>query len=232
LAAEGRIRVATYNIHYGYDDDWHFTLEQLADTIEESDCDIVAMQEVDTGRLTSYAVDDALYLARRLKMNVVYLPTVEHLTGIGLLYRGPKSIESTALLTSLQEQTGIIGVTLGESENPVYVYGVWLGLSNEDTQRQIAEALDFIGDRTLAAFGGDFNAGYDDPESEAIREAGFVDPFTQLGMDSIPFTSPAIEPKNRIDFVWIRGLTLTEAWVPDSLASDHRMVVVEVEYSP
>ena len=41
---------------------------------------------MDAGRLTSFAVDDAYYLARRLKMNALYLPTVEHLTGIALLY--------------------------------------------------------------------------------------------------------------------------------------------------
>jgi len=222
------LRIATYNIHYGYDDDWHFTLEELAETIEENDCDIVAMQEVDTGRMTSYGADDAYYLAQRLKMNVVYLPTVEHLTGIGVLYRGPKATESMQWLSSLQEQTGIIGVSLEGVNNPLYVYGTWLGLSNEDTLRQISEALDFIGDRTPAVFGADFNAHYEDQESQAIRDADFVDPFTQLGIDPVPNTSPAVDPEKRIDFVWIRDLVATNAWVSESLASDHRMVVVEV----
>jgi hypothetical protein len=87
LPETGRLRVATYNIHYGYDTDWHFNLEEIAQTIEQEGADIVALQEVDTGRMTSYCVDDALYLARRLRMNVAYLPTVEHLTGIALLFR-------------------------------------------------------------------------------------------------------------------------------------------------
>ncbi len=232
LPSTGLIRIATYNIHYGYDDDWHFTLEVMAKTIEENDCDVVTMQEVDTGRMTSYGVDDAYYLAYRLKMNVVYLPTVEYLTGIGVLYRGPEVRISTEWLTSLQEQTGIIGITLGDLNKPLHIYGTWLGLSNEDTVRQTLEALDFIGIRTPAVFGSDFNARYEDPESEMIRKAGFVDPFTQLNIDPIPNTSPAIQPEKRIDFVWIRDLTPTEAWVSESLASDHRMVVVEVEYQP
>jgi endonuclease/exonuclease/phosphatase family metal-dependent hydrolase len=232
LTNTGTLHLATYNIHYGYDDDWRFTLEEMAETIEEADCDVIAMQEVDTGRLTSYAVDDAYYLARRLKMNVIYLPTVEHLTGIGVLYRGSKAVEDTQWLSSLQEQTGIIGVTLGDVSKPLHVYGTWLGLSNEDTMRQTTEALDFIGERKPAAFGADFNAHYEDPEAEAIRGAGFVDPFTQLGIDPIPNTSPAVQPDHRIDFVWVRGLTPVRAWVSESLASDHRMVVVEVEYQP
>jgi endonuclease/exonuclease/phosphatase family metal-dependent hydrolase len=232
LTNTGTLHLATYNIHYGYDDDWRFTLEEMAETIEEADCDVIAMQEVDTGRLTSYAVDDAYYLARRLKMNVIYLPTVEHLTGIGVLYRGSKAVEDTQWLSSLQEQTGIIGVTLGDVSKPLHVYGTWLGLSNEDTMRQTTEALDFIGERKPAAFGADFNAHYEDPEAEAIRGAGFVDPFTQLGIDPIQNTSPAVQPDHRIDFVWVRGLTPVRAWVSESLASDHRMVVVEVEYQP
>jgi endonuclease/exonuclease/phosphatase family metal-dependent hydrolase len=232
LSATGELRIATYNIHYGYDDDWHFTLEEIARTIEENDCDAVAMQEVDTGRMTSYGVDDAYYLAQRLKMNVVYLATVEHLTGIGVLYRGSSASETTELITSLQEQTGIIGVALGNQSKPLYAYGIWLGLSDEDTIRQTSEALDFIGNRNPSAFGGDFNAQYENPEAEAIREAGFIDPFMQLGIDPIPNTSPAIQPKKRIDYVWIRELTATQAWVSESMASDHRMVVVEVAYSP
>jgi endonuclease/exonuclease/phosphatase family metal-dependent hydrolase len=232
LTSAGSLRIATYNIHYGYDDAWHFTLEQMAKAIAENDCDVVALQEVDTGRMTSYGVDDAYYLARRLDMNVAYLPTVEHLTGIGVLYRGPKVSESSQWISSLQEQTGIIGVTLGESTQPLHAYGIWLGLSNEDTQTQIIEALDFIGERTPSTFGGDFNAIYEDPEALAIRDAGFVDPFTELGIEPVPNTSPAIHPEKRIDFVWIRGLPVLGAWVSESLASDHRMVVVEVAYRP
>lgn len=232
LSTSGTIRVATYNIHYGYDDDWHFTLDKIAETIEENDCDVVAMQEVDTGRMTSYLVDDAHYLARTLKMNVAYLPTVEHLTGIGILYRGPKVVEESQLLSSLQEQTGIIGLRLGDSNIPLYVYGTWLGLGNEDTELQIREALSFIGDRSLATFGGDFNADPESPVAQVIREDDFEDPFTLLEIIPAPFTSPAIQPRHRIDFVWLRGLRAVDAWVPESLASDHRMVVVEVEYRP
>jgi len=232
LSTSGTIRVATYNIHYGYDDDWHFTLDKIAQTIEMNDCDVVAMQEVDTGRMTSYLVDDAHYLARTLKMNVAYLPTVEHLTGIGILYRGPKVVEEFQLLSSLQEQTGIIGLTLGDSSPSLYVYGTWLGLGNEDTELQIREALRFIGDRSPATFGGDFNADPESPVAQAIREDDFEDPFTMLEIIPAPFTSPAIQPRHRIDFVWLRDLQAEDAWVSESLASDHRMVVVEVKYQP
>ena len=232
LPETGSIRLATYNIHYGYDEAWHFTLEQIAQTIEANDIDVAALQEADTGRLTSYAVDDALYLARRLHMNVAYLPTVEHLTGIALLYRGPEVNSSQQLLTSLQEQTGIVHVPLTVNGRSLNVFGIWMGLSDEDTGRQIQEALAFIGDRSPASFGGDFNAEPGSLVAMAVQETGFADPFATLGIDPAPLTDPAVDPRSRIDFVWLRGLNPLQAWVPDSIASDHRMVVVEVTTAP
>jgi endonuclease/exonuclease/phosphatase (EEP) superfamily protein YafD len=163
-------------------------------------------------------------------MNVAYLPAVEHLTGIAVLYRGPEVAMDQRLLTSLQEQTGIIGVRLEAQGKSIYAYGIWMGLSNEDTQRQITEALQFIGEKSPATFGGDFNARPNSPVTMAIEEADFVDPFVVLNITPAPATSPAINPKGRIDFVWLRDLTPLRAWVSDSLASDHRMVVVEVAY--
>jgi endonuclease/exonuclease/phosphatase family metal-dependent hydrolase len=223
------MRIATYNIHYGYDDVWHFTLEDIASTIAKEGASVVVMQEVDTGRITSYGVDDALFLAHRLDMNYVYLPTVEYLTGIAVLYRGPLMPSEQQWITSLQEQTGIIRVDLAFDGSPLNVYGIWMGLSDEDTQTQISEALEFIADSPNAVFGGDFNAEYDESVPQAILAAGFEDPFMLLGIDPAPFTSPAIDPNSRIDFVWLRDLNPISAWVSTSLASDHRMVVVEIE---
>lgn len=232
LPDTGRVRIGTYNIHYGYDDAWHLSLEWIAQTIEDSGADIVAMQEVDTGRMTSYGIDDAYYLARRLRMRVAYLPTVEHLTGIALLYRAPATLTDQALITSQQEQTGIVHVRVAVGGEPLDAYGIWLGLEDEDTQAQIREALSFIGENSPAVLGGDFNAELDSPVAQAIKQAGFSDPFVTLGIDPAPLTDPAINPTARIDFVWLRGLTPVDAWVPDSLASDHRMVLVEAERTP
>jgi endonuclease/exonuclease/phosphatase family metal-dependent hydrolase len=229
MPADGSLRLATYNIHYGYDAEWHFNLDAMADAIAEAGVDAIALQEVDTGRMTSYCVDDALYLAHRLRMNVAYLPAVEHLTGIAMLYKGSQAPTSMALLTSLQEQTGIVGVELDVDGRPLHVFGTWLGLSNEDTLGQIGEALAFIGDRAPASFGGDFNTEDGSPVTQAVVQAGFEDPFTLLGQTPPPPTDPALHPDKRIDYVWLRGLSPVRAWVADTLASDHRLVVAEIQ---
>jgi endonuclease/exonuclease/phosphatase family metal-dependent hydrolase len=228
--SDGELRLATYNMHYGYDDDWHWTLEEIAETIESAQVDVIALQEVDAGRMTSYNADDALYLACNLGMNAVYLPTVEHLTGIAVLHRGEPASAQTRLLSSLQEQTGIVLVPLGRGEARLNFYGIWMGLSDEDTERQIREALNFIGDASPAAFGGDFNARMDEAVPQMVLARGFVDPFSELGIDPPPNTSPAIDPSGRIDYVWLRGVNARQAWVSESLSSDHRMVVVEVVF--
>jgi endonuclease/exonuclease/phosphatase family metal-dependent hydrolase len=224
LQAEGNLSIATYNIHYGYDEEWNFTLDQQADAIRDSGADVVALQEVDAGRLTSYSVDDALYLARSLDMQAAFLPTIEHLTGIAVLYRGPEAPVTSRLLTSNQEQTGIIGVELSIDGRQVGTYGVWIGLDPIEAERQVEEALEFIGDRSVVAFAGDFNLEHGDSPVGQIKAAGFIDPFQALGMDPPPLTHPAIEPLIQIDFVWLRGLAPSSAFVSASLASDHRLV--------
>jgi endonuclease/exonuclease/phosphatase family metal-dependent hydrolase len=222
------LRLATYNIHYGFDEGWHYNLDEMADAIASESLDAVALQEVDTGRLTSLGVDNAYYLARRLGMHVVYLPTIERLTGIAILYRG-EATTAGKLLPSLQEQTGILSVAWDTALGPFTFFGSWMGLEDEDKVAQGEAALEFIGDAAPAAWGADFNAVDGSPLIALIQANGFVDPFTELGRLPPPMTSPAIDPVERIDYVWVRGAAPVEASVSESLASDHRMVVVELD---
>jgi endonuclease/exonuclease/phosphatase family metal-dependent hydrolase len=221
-------RVATYNIHYGYDTFWHSSLEAQAQTIEASEADVVMLQEVDTGRPTSYLIDDAMWLARRLGMNEVYLPALEHLTGIALLSRHPILDADRLLLPSELEQTGMIWAELDVSGQPVNAFAIWMGLEPEERARQLDAALPFINAHPgPAVFGGDFNTTPDSPVYARIQGAGFVDPFVSLGYASSP-TDPAINPTRQVDFVWLRDLPPLDAQVLGSTSSDHRLVVVEV----
>jgi endonuclease/exonuclease/phosphatase family metal-dependent hydrolase len=222
------VRIATYNIHYGFDERWSFNLDAQAEAIRHAGVDMIALQEVDTGRMTSFMADDAYYLARKLGMQVAYLPAVENLTGIAVLWHGERAYFERLYLPSLQEQTGIVHVALDTTAGDLHMFGVWMGLSDEDTQRQIREALAFIADRSPAAFGGDFNAEPGSPVYQAVVKGGFLDPFPALQLEPPP-TSPAVEPKERIDFVFLRGLAPRQAFVSESTASDHRLVVVEVD---
>jgi endonuclease/exonuclease/phosphatase family metal-dependent hydrolase len=221
----GPLRVGTYNIHYGYNTPWQFNLEGIARTIEESGADVVMLQEVDACRITSYGVDDALWLARRLGMREIYGPALEELSGVALLTHFPVVEADTQLLTSQLEQTSIVYARVQVSDRSLQAYGIWLGLEPEERARQLDDALTYIGDASPAVLGGDFNAIPDSPTYARVLAAGFEDPFVVGDFAPAP-TSPAIEPAERIDFIWARGLEVWDAQVLDSLASDHRMVVV------
>jgi endonuclease/exonuclease/phosphatase family metal-dependent hydrolase len=223
------VRAGTYNIHYGYNTHWRFYLEEMARAIEESGADIVALQEVDAGRITSYGVDDALWLARRLRMGVVYQPTMEHLTGIALLYRFPLQRAGGRLLTSRLEQTAIVHAQVRVGDQPLDAYGIWLGLEAEERALQLTDALAFTAGEGPAVLGGDFNSRPDSPVYRRLVEAGFSDPFIVGGFEPAP-TSPSESPQERIDYVWMRGLSAVDARVLDSTASDHRLVVIEARW--
>jgi endonuclease/exonuclease/phosphatase (EEP) superfamily protein YafD len=125
------------------------------------------------------------------------------------------------------EQTAIVHARVCVSDRSLHTCGVWLGLKPDEQARQSDDALPHISAASPAILGGDLNATPDPPTYARMRAAGFNDPFVADGFDLAP-TSPAIEPTKRIDFVWARELEAKDAQVLDSLASDHRMVVVEL----
>jgi len=242
----GVIRVGTYNIHYGYDGDWRYRLSDMAETIKESGADIVFLQEVDACRVTSYGVDNAMWLARKLKMNVVYQPTMEHLTGIATLSRFPiVRSEGRLLPRRRDEQTAIVLAQVRIGDDLLNTYGTWFGLSSSERRRQLPAALEFVGGGA-AVLGGDMNLTMNDPllailsflfATEKSWEGsrvywqlihrGFRDPFIEGDFPPAD-TEPAKKPDKRPDCVWIRGLeaNVVDARVLPSTASDHRMVVV------
>lgn len=229
--AGATLRLATYNIHYGFNTDWVFNLEQMAETLESNAVDVAVLQEVDAARVTSLSVDNALWLSQRLGMHTVFQPTLEKLSGIALLSRYPLDASDGKWLTSALEQTAIVHGAVRTSSGPLHAYGVWLGLRPAERATQLAEALDYIGFASPAVLGGDFNAAPGSPVYARLVEEDLTDPFSMSGSGSYP-TSPAIHPTERIDYVWLRGVAPNRAWVPDSTASDHRMVVVEIQMQP
>jgi endonuclease/exonuclease/phosphatase family metal-dependent hydrolase len=225
-SSDGALTAVTFTIRYGYDNAWHYRLDEIATAIERVNADIVTLQEADTGRLTSYGTDTVLYLARRLRMNVVYWPTVEHLTGIAILHRLPTAGYDSQLLTSIKEQTGVLHVHLQPGGRDLDVYGTWLGIRGENTLRQVNEIVQFIGDKRPTILGGAFFAMQDSPIYTAVNDAGFD--FVALGL-GLPPPPDAIDPAHHVDYVWTRGLKPLRGWTPGGPAMNHAMVAVQFE---
>lgn len=185
------LRVATYNIHGGYSQFFEPNLERVAQLVELNGVDILLLQEVDTGRLASFGVDQVLWLARRLRMESAFFPQNEKLQGLAVLSRVPIEEVRGLKLPSEGNQAAVMQVTLNperlvadplaDSLGRLYVYNAWLGFrlaerdgqpvpeGEQDQNRQYRRMLDWIAawhnpawtDRIIV--GGTFNFGPDSP---------------------------------------------------------------------
>ena len=76
-----RIRVATFNVHHCEGIDGRLDIERVADVIERTGADLVALQEVDRGMDRSGGVDQPAELERLTGMNVTFHATLHRGTG-------------------------------------------------------------------------------------------------------------------------------------------------------
>ena len=247
LVGESQIRVGTYNIHAGYNEFFDYNLEAIANTIQQSGARVILIQEIEKGRLTSFGVDQPLWLARRLGMDVRFYATNEGLQGLAVLSRVPIVFDDGVLLTSDGQQTGLQRVQIQPDDNAVNIYNTWLGVllqgsniaEQEDEQRrQLREIFAVIdthvandyGDqlgRTL--LGGTFNNIPDNPliREDLVQNTGFSDPFAGTNLE-LSATLVRTGYRARIDYIWLweQALQPVGSLVMESQASDHRMAVV------
>lgn len=242
------VRIATYNIHAGYNEFWHYDLEAIATTIVESGASIVLLQEVETGRMTSFGVDQVLWLARRLGMDARFYPTNERLQGLAVLSRIEIVFDTGYPLTSVGTQTGLQWVQVRPDDAVINIFNTWLGvlLASETTrtadqqeqeqQQQLSEIFglitsqfpsDVLG-RSRTIIGGTFNNVPDSDLLGRMRASGFTDPFAGVPLD-LAATFWRTGQRARLDYLWTTNtLPLEGQLVIATAASDHRLAVIEV----
>jgi endonuclease/exonuclease/phosphatase family metal-dependent hydrolase len=241
------IRLGTYNLHAGFNEFFHYDLEEIARTIELSGANVVLLQEVEAGRSTSFGVDQTLWLARRLRMDRRFYPTNEGLQGIAVLSNVEIVFDDGRLLTSTGLQTGLQRVQIKPDAGVVTLYNTWLGLllaspdgptleeQEQDQQVQLNEIFTIItadhptGNFGRLVVGGTFNNTPTSPLIQQIRDAGFRDPFA----GQPPARSYTLDRTNlqaRVDYLWLRPpLQEISAGVMENRGSDHRMAVIELQ---
>ena len=247
------LRVATLNIHGGYTQFFAPNLDMVADTILRSGADIVLLQEVETGRLTSGSIDQTEYLANRLNMNVTFFAQNEELQGLAILSRLDEINATGARLTSSGAQAGLQYVTYSIDESgPLHVYNVWLGLRLRDASGQVlpdaqqdqAQQFEEV-NRLVAAnhfgarsqqenpdrviVGGTFNYDEDSPLYTEWAETVLQDPFTGLFAERRDTLFTVDGRSARYDYIWLLNLVPSGINIDQrNLASDHRPSVVAV----
>ena len=238
------LRVATYNIHAGFDEFYNTDLEAVARTIQESGANIVLLQEVEAGRMTSFGVDQSLWLARRLGMDRRFYATNEGLQGLAVLSNMQIAFDDGSLLTSIGNQTGVQRVqVLPNPDVVVTLYNMWLSplleLSNgqsvtaqeQDQQQQLNEIFSVYVKQACGAplgrtvIGGTMHNVPDSPLAEQMKNAQFSDPFAGLPIElSATFVRTGFPPA-RFDYLWTCNLPSIGAIVLPDPPSDHRLAV-------
>jgi endonuclease/exonuclease/phosphatase family metal-dependent hydrolase len=167
--ARGRMRVVTYNLHYCRGLDGRFAPERIARVLHDLHPDIVAVQEVDSGRRRSRGEDQLAYLADQLGMHACFCPSIEigsERYGHGLLSRQPIEVRRRGRLPDggrpRIEPRDAMAASTTFFECEILLFGTHLGLAGAERAAQIDFLLgrDWLGGVTLhqpAMFLGDLN---------------------------------------------------------------------------
>lgn len=240
--SERTLKVATYNIHHAQGADGVLDLERVAQVLEDSGAEVIALQEVDRfwSERSGYA-DQAEWLGRRLGMHMVYgknlqadpaapgLPDAQY--GTAILSKYPIRDWSNTALPKFPagEQRGLLQADIKVRGVSVRVLGTHLQHNNSDERLAQIDAILGItsADPRPTVLLGDMNAEPDSAEhAKLVTE--YTDAWQAVGTGP-GYTFDADDPKGRIDYVFTRGgATPRAATVPSTLASDHLPVVVDL----
>ena len=240
--SDQRLRVMTYNIAAG-----NGNLDAIAAVVRANSSDIVALQEVDVRwHARSAFVDQATALGAQLGMHVRFAP-IYHVTsdsappreyGVALLSRFPITAFTNQQLTRWSTQPnagppsampGLLDATIDVLGAPVRVVNTHLDYRADPAVRirQVAEMLTILqtSDAPTLVLG-DLNATPAAPELAPLL-ARYQDAWRDTSDHGL--TYPAAAPAKRIDYVLSSPhFRAVAAYVPVTVASDHRPVVVDL----
>lgn len=243
------LRVATFNLHQGFNNDAVVDADVFVQAIRELDADLVALQESDTPRFTSANLDIVAYVERHLGYHVIYgPPTREQSVGVALLSRLPVEEWRVHRLPTTTDNRFVLEARLDAgSRGDLWVFATHFGLELPDRDLQADALLRIAGDRSPRILVGDFNScptgkcpDFDGaPDAIYARlVAEHADAWVERGHDpddAAGFTYDARDPSMRIDYVFLHGLEVADAVRVRSgaalQASDHLPVVVDVRWS-
>lgn len=232
------VRVMSYNIHQGFDQDGYLAIRDLVNVIEAEEPGIVALQEVSRGWVINGAFDMLLWLSRKLDMPYVWAPAADSVWGNAILSKYP-IVESS--VHPMPNNSGIpmdrsyatAVISLDDSTRLTVLATHLHHVEEEGHLRtpQVRALLDAWGGRERTVLMGDLNGQPSDTEIVLLEEAGLVDVFAASPeYDGAGYTFPARDPRRRIDYIWVSpDLRPTDFSLSGGSASDHLAVAVTLD---
>ncbi len=241
-------RIMTYNVHGCRGMDGKLSTDRIARVVSRHEPDVIALQELDLGRIRSDGIDQSERIARRLEMTFHFHSTFrlkDGHYGNAILSRYPMALVKTGKLPRLRqtkdyEPRGAMWVCVDLGGIRVQIINTHLSLWPNERQMQ-AESL--VGEEWLmrpdclkpVILCGDFNAA---PGAYIYKRfRNFLKDSQLANSGNVPcHTWYASRPVQRIDHVFVsEDLSVASVLVPnarlDRVASDHLPVLVELELS-
>ena len=226
--AQNTLKLMSYNIKNANGMDNVCNFQRIANVINNTSPDVVAIQEVDSMTNRSgqkYVLGE---IAERTQMHGYFAPAIDYdggKYGIGLLTKQvPLRLQSLPLPGREEARTLIL------AEFADYIYCcTHMSLTEEDRMKTLELVKAFTSSSTKPLFlAGDMNA---EPESGFIKE---LQKDFQILSNPKQHTFPAPDPKETIDYIATlkqnaKGFAVISAKViNEPMASDHRPILVEL----
>ncbi|MBE2196261.1 MAG: endonuclease/exonuclease/phosphatase family protein, partial [Anaerolinea sp.] len=235
----------TLNLHSGFSLYYGADMPGVAAEIRQNGVDVLLLQEVEGGRLTSYGVDQAAWLARELGMQLNYFATNEGLHGLAILSRLPIESVLTAPLSTQSRATGIQFVRIrAQDGETIDLYNTALTLifrggalsveqQEEEQIRQMLEVFDFIkvndSLERRSVLGGTFNHAPGGDIYIFLTQNDFIDPFKDYPTERAVTLRLVNEAPVRVDYLWLKGIDPQFVGVAPIIQSNHNLAIVEVK---
>ena len=226
--AQNTLKLMSYNIKNANGMDNVCNFQRIANVINNTSPDVVAIQEVDSMTNRSgqkYVLGE---IAERTQMHGYFAPAIDYdggKYGIGLLTKQVPLRLQTLPLPGREEARTLI---LAEFADYIYCC-THMSLTEEDRMKSLELVKAFTSSSTKPLFlAGDMNA---EPESGFIKK---LQKDFQILSNPKQHTLPAPDPKETIDYIATlkqnaKGFAVISAKViNEPMASDHRPILVEL----
>ncbi|MFG2013587.1 endonuclease/exonuclease/phosphatase family protein [Actinomadura geliboluensis] len=228
-AANGQVRVLSYNIHDAVDQSGRLDPEGIARVIEGQRAQVVLLQEAGRGALTSGTTDVGVWLSRRLGMKLIWGPAADGQFGNAILTSLPVRKAGSGRMSrgDWSQIRGYVWARLAVGKATMDVWSTHLEGGDDqadERSREIAALLRAWGGAPRTIIGGDFQTDAGSPELAALTDGTDLRS-AALGGQAYP-TRPDGSTHD-----WIfgsDGVLVTDYEVPKSDASDHYPVAVTV----
>lgn len=225
-----QMRIMSYNVHHCRGIDNNIDYKRIAEIINRTNPDVVALQELDSATERNNGKVCINELANATKMHASYTSTIEFgggSYGIGLLSQQKPLSTKTIALESRGEARRLL---IAEFEK--YIVCCTHFPLNADDRKASAEIIcnSLKGHKKPLLLAGDMNCHTTAPEQSELLQM-----FSPLN-DPLCGTYPSTTPHECIDFIYAlkNGNTFkilgSEVLYNDSIASDHLPLYVDVEF--